>query len=127
MTAGVTRIIDICFISNQEESSNLRTFQHLPPYLLILSGSLFMSATDEELTVADSNNFDHATYAMVIFSISFLIYLLVTTNINLYLHLTRDSGTVEHNKDTEMQQYERLSVEESQRQHPETIFDSSEH
>ncbi|TIB58205.1 hypothetical protein E3P78_03995 [Wallemia ichthyophaga] len=104
MTAGVTRIIDICFISNQEESSSLRTFQHLPPYLLILSGSLFMSATDEELSVADSHNFDHAT---------------------LYMYLTRGGG-VGDNKDTEMQHYERLSVEERQRQQPETIFDSSE-
>ncbi|TIB67754.1 hypothetical protein E3Q24_04077 [Wallemia mellicola] len=127
MTAGVTRIIDICFISNKEESSNLRTFRHLPPYLLILSGSLFMSATDEELRLADRNNFDHATYAMVIFSLSFLLYLLVTTNINLYRHLTQDGSKTDNNKDAEMQQYERISLEETQRQHPETIFDSSEH
>lgn len=84
-----------------------------------------MSATDEELSVADSHNFDHATYAMVIFSISFLLYLLVTTNMSLYMHLTRGGG-VGDNKDTEMQHYERLSVEERQRQQPETIFDSSE-
>lgn len=86
-----------------------------------------MSATDEELRLADRNNFDHATYAMVIFSLSFLLYLLVTTNINLYRHLTQDGSKTDNNKDAEMQQYERISLEETQRQHPETIFDSSEH
>ena len=62
----------------------VRVFQHLPPYvsqkaeqmtglgpeltlkLLVLGGTLFMSATDEEMHNADGLGIDHVTYALFV-------------------------------------------------------------
>lgn len=121
MTAGITRIIEIVFMNdNNEQNEKFSSFKHLPPYLLILSGSLFMSATDEELTLADRNNFDHATYAMIIFSFSFLVYLLLSTLINLYTHMKRPQDNTNVKNITE-EDYERLSMEERNQ----VIFDNN--
>ncbi|KAJ3565117.1 hypothetical protein NP233_g7845 [Leucocoprinus birnbaumii] len=121
MLAGVTRIIEICFFAprfsgdadddNQSdhtlnaasatESSNAnapsRAFRHLPPFLLVASGLLFMSATDEELEFVHDNGMDHVTYILIMFSMAFLIY----TFIIYLLHLYTTSGRNATDKKTE--------------------------
>jgi hypothetical protein len=42
-------------------------FRHLPPFLLVASGLLFMSATDEELEHVHDAGMDHVTYILIFF------------------------------------------------------------
>ncbi|RSH93923.1 hypothetical protein EHS25_006575 [Saitozyma podzolica] len=86
IVAGVLRIIEVCFLLNDGPTPPgvIRVFQHLPPYLLVLGGTLFMSATDEEMHNADDLGIDHVSYALFDFSLSFLIYLVITFLVHLY-------------------------------------------
>ncbi|KAL7424243.1 hypothetical protein Q5752_001829 [Cryptotrichosporon argae] len=87
IAAGVLRLVEICFVlaDGPTPSPSVRVFQHLPPYLLVLGGTLFMSATDEEMHAADGAGIDHVTYALADFSMSFLIYLVITALVGLYM------------------------------------------
>ncbi|KAI1790285.1 hypothetical protein LXA43DRAFT_1017323 [Ganoderma leucocontextum] len=109
MSAGLARIIEICFVApkytqdgadgdtNSEHTldasrddhanaitSPSRAFRHLPPFLLVASGLLFMSATDEELNFVHGEDMDHVTYILIMFSIAFLMYTLIVSLIHLY-------------------------------------------
>ncbi|KAG7094232.1 hypothetical protein E1B28_007838 [Marasmius oreades] len=61
-----------------------RAFRHLPSFLLVSAGLLFMSATDEELRYVHSVEMDHVTYILIMFSVSFILYTLVVSLIHLY-------------------------------------------
>lgn len=54
-----------------------------------------MSATDEEMHNADNLGIDHVSYALFDFSISFLIYLLITFLVNLYSNSGRNASKEE--------------------------------
>ncbi|OXC69201.1 hypothetical protein AYX13_02146 [Cryptococcus neoformans] len=100
ISAGVLRIVEICFVLNDKPTPSngaIRVFQHLPPYLLVLGGILFMSATDEEMRNADSLGVDHVTYALFDFSLSFLIYLVITFLVHLYSNSGRNALQKENN------------------------------
>lgn len=113
MLAGLTRIIEVCFIAPSEVSPDLyaddnsehtladnpprsflslpggksspaKAFRHLPPFLLISSGLLLMSGTDEETQFVSDSGMDPVTYILIIYSIAFFIYTLVLTLISLY-------------------------------------------
>jgi hypothetical protein len=94
MAAGVMRVVEICFVLHDEATpmGTVRIFQHLPPYLLVLGGTLFMSATDEEMKNADGLGIDHVSYALFDFSLSFLIYLLITFLVHLYANSGRNAS-----------------------------------
>ncbi|KAI0954682.1 hypothetical protein AcW1_006493 [Taiwanofungus camphoratus] len=61
-----------------------RAFRHLPPFLLVTAGLLFISATDEELDFVHDEGMDHVTYILIMFSLSFLLYTVIVSLINLY-------------------------------------------
>ncbi|WVF72001.1 hypothetical protein IAT40_006812 [Kwoniella sp. CBS 6097] len=86
IAAGTLRLIEVCFVLNDKPTpaGTVRIFQHLPPYLLTLGGTLFMSATDEEMRNADGLGIDHVSYALFDFSLSFLLYLIITFLVHLY-------------------------------------------
>ncbi|THH11638.1 hypothetical protein EW146_g7974 [Bondarzewia mesenterica] len=108
MLAGLTRIVEVCFIApkflpvehvegveddqsehtladgKEEVQSKGGAFRHLPPFLLVAAGVLFMSGTDEELKFVNDNGMDHVTYVLIMYSIAFLIYAHVLFLINLY-------------------------------------------
>ncbi|ORX33754.1 hypothetical protein BD324DRAFT_638450 [Kockovaella imperatae] len=86
IAAGVLRIVEVCFVLNDGPTPPgiVRVFQQLPPYLLVLGGVLFMSATDEEMHHADNLGIDHVSYALFDFSLSFLIYLVITFMVHMY-------------------------------------------
>ncbi|KAJ7460808.1 hypothetical protein FB451DRAFT_1270391 [Mycena latifolia] len=65
-----------------------KAFRHLPPFLLVASGVLFMSATDEELKFVHDNEMDHVTYVLIMYSIAFLLY----THIVFLIHLYSTTG-----------------------------------
>ncbi|KAJ9105360.1 hypothetical protein QFC21_001729 [Naganishia friedmannii] len=90
MAAGLVRIIEVCFVlqDGPSDSSNIRILQYLAPYLLVLGGTMFMSATDEEMHRADDIGIDHVTYALFVFSLSFIIFL----HMSFLVHLYSNSG-----------------------------------
>lgn len=92
MGAALSRIIEISFILKDQPSdqTNIRTFQHLPPFLLVLSGICFCGANEEQLQLLYDIGIDHASYLLVITSCGFLIYLLCISLITLYLSLRSD-------------------------------------
>ena len=57
----------------------------------MLGGTLFMSATDEELRHADALGIDHVSYALFDFSLSFIIYLVITFLVHLYSNSGRNA------------------------------------
>jgi len=124
MFAGVSRIIEICFVptkfatdipegdANSEhtladsglgsgyvaggetgKATAARAFRHLPPFLLVAAGLLFMSATDEELRFVHDNGMDHVTYLLIMFSIAFILYTLILVLINMYTTTGRNATT----------------------------------
>ncbi|KAF8549382.1 hypothetical protein OG21DRAFT_1515265, partial [Imleria badia] len=125
MLAGLARIIDICFITTNSSGGSLddnesehtltsgintngesrskakaaRAFRHLSPFLLVASGLLFMSATDEELDAAHDVGMDHVTYVLGMYSLAFLLYLFTLFLINLYATSGRNADTSTHAPD----------------------------
>ncbi|KAG2033832.1 hypothetical protein BDR03DRAFT_993933 [Suillus americanus] len=125
MLAGFARILEVCFIplppSPLLETSPLddndsehtlapsaprdagvatkpnaaRAFRHLPPFLLVASGLLFMSATDEELEAVHEEGMDHVTYVLSMYSIAFLFYLLTVFLLHLYSTSGRNASSAQ--------------------------------
>ncbi|KAL1411021.1 hypothetical protein Q8F55_001966 [Vanrija albida] len=95
IAAGVLRVVEVCFVLHDapSDSAHIRIFQHLPPYLLVLGGTLFISATNEEMHNANDLGIDHVSYALFDFSLSFLIYLIITFLVHLYQNTGRNAGT----------------------------------
>ncbi|KAK9470375.1 uncharacterized protein V1510DRAFT_423261 [Dipodascopsis tothii] len=90
MGAGFTRIIEISFVlSDRPFGFEIQSFQFLPPWLLVSSGLIFMCATEEQLTLIAENGIDASSYLMLIYGLSFLIYLYFLTVINVWI---RSSG-----------------------------------
>lgn len=85
MAAGLTRIIEISFVLRDKTTLNvtpdgqndeeINSFQYLPPFLLYASGFLFMGATEEQMQVLTDNHVTHVSYILILFSISFLLFL----------------------------------------------------
>lgn len=107
MSAGAARIIEVCFVLSDQPSppvrftlphvshsltlchlqSSPRAFQHLPPFLLVLSGLTFLSATEEQMQWIAGSGMDSTTYANIMFSGSFIIYLVGAALLELYERL----------------------------------------
>jgi len=85
MLAGLTRIIEISFILRDKNTLlgpeggdvdlEINSFQYLPPFLLYASGFLFMGATEEQMAALSAANVTHVSYILILYSISFLLFL----------------------------------------------------
>ncbi|KAG2364649.1 hypothetical protein BDR07DRAFT_1607986 [Suillus spraguei] len=125
MLAGFARVLEVCFIpllssplsetplSDDNDSEHTlapsapkyagvvtktnatRAFRHLPPFLLVASRLLFMSATDEELEAVDKEGMDHVTYVLSMYSIAFLFYLLTLFLLHLYSTSGRNASSAQ--------------------------------
>ncbi|SGY21349.1 BQ5605_C016g08226 [Microbotryum silenes-dioicae] len=107
MAAGFARVIEVCFLLSDQPtpvlspSVSARAFQHMTPYLLVLSGLTFLSSTEEQMAwVGRDIEMDHITYANILFATAFVIYLvaviLVETYERLMLELeARETGITE--------------------------------
>ncbi|KAG1771496.1 hypothetical protein EDD22DRAFT_863362 [Suillus occidentalis] len=100
MLAGFARIIEVCFVPLPHLHWTDNDSEHTlaPPapkdagistkinaaLLLVASGLLFMSATDEELNAVHEEGMDHVTYVLSMYSIAFLFYLLTVFLLHLY-------------------------------------------
>lgn len=90
MSAGVSRIVEILFVlwdKNCSENGQIYSFQYFPPFCLVLSGVLFMSATEEQLVLVNDLGADHSSYIMVASSAAFVIFLWMQILLYLYLRL----------------------------------------
>lgn len=85
--AGLVRLIEISFVLHDQPHRGpvIKTFQFLPPFLLVESGMLFMSANEEQMQLLNKIGVMHASYILVISSIAFLLFLLFLFLINLYM------------------------------------------
>ena len=94
MSAGFARIIEVCFVLRDSASDNVRprAFQHLPPYLLVLSGLTFLSATEEQMQWIAGSGMDSTTYANILFSGAFAIYLVGNALLELYMVQAQAGG-----------------------------------
>ncbi|OQO04502.1 hypothetical protein B0A48_09424 [Cryoendolithus antarcticus] len=90
MSVGVTRVVEISFVLRDKstieggDEDEVNSFQYLPPFLLYASGFLFMGATEEQMALLASNNVTHVAYILILFSISFLLFLFVLMLLSLY-------------------------------------------
>lgn len=113
MGAGLLRVIEISFLLNDTQSSTkILSFQHLPPFLLTLSGTLFMSANEEQLILVNDLGADASAYFLVASSAAFMIYLWFQLLLNFYLHLEGydENGQLDKYDDIRADEFELSSV-----------------
>ncbi|KAF2434815.1 hypothetical protein EJ08DRAFT_657034 [Tothia fuscella] len=89
MGAGLVRIIEISFVLKDkatlsEDGTDPNSFQYLTPFLLYASGFLFMGATEEQMQLLDAKGVDHVSYILILYSISFLMFLFTNMLIHVY-------------------------------------------
>ncbi|KAK4984849.1 hypothetical protein LTR66_008365 [Elasticomyces elasticus] len=89
MSAGLTRIIEVCFVLRDknaisEDGQSTNSWQYLPPFLLYASGFLFMGATEEQMQLLSDAGVTHVSYILILYSISFLLFLFVNMLLHLY-------------------------------------------
>ncbi|GAA6038195.1 hypothetical protein JCM8097_005788 [Rhodosporidiobolus ruineniae] len=95
MAAGAARIVEICFVLRDSptpevtDTTGPSSFQHLTPFLLVLAGLTFMSATEEQMAWLAGSIMDSTTYSILLFSGSFGIYLVGVALVDLYEHQMR--------------------------------------
>ncbi|KAF1957244.1 hypothetical protein CC80DRAFT_592547 [Byssothecium circinans] len=89
MSAGLVRIIEISFVLKDRSYTSLdgsdpNSFQYLTPFLLFASGFLFMGAQEEQMQILADNHVTHVSYVLILYSISFLLFLFTNMLIHLY-------------------------------------------
>ncbi|CUS10934.1 unnamed protein product [Tuber aestivum] len=87
MAAGLARVIEIAFVLRDKPAldGEPSSFQHLTPFLLFASGFIFMCATEEQLALVSSVGIDHVSYLLVLYSVSFLMYLFTMVLVHTYV------------------------------------------
>ncbi|GAA5983563.1 hypothetical protein JCM11641_007284 [Rhodosporidiobolus odoratus] len=101
MAAGAARVIEICFVLRDAptppvtDTTGPSSFQHLTPFLLVLSGLTFLSATEEQMQWVAGSPMDSTTYSLVLFSGSFAIYLVGVSLVDLYERQIRSKTTAQ--------------------------------
>jgi hypothetical protein len=85
MGAGITRIIEISFVLKDKNTlvgpqggdvdAEINSFQWMPVFLLYAGGFLFMGATEEQMKVLHDYHVTHVSYVLILYSISFLLFL----------------------------------------------------
>ncbi|KAI8907419.1 hypothetical protein DFJ77DRAFT_434581 [Powellomyces hirtus] len=94
MLAGLARIIEISFILKDApaDNHNIRSFQHLPPYLLVVSGTMFMTVTEEQLALVNDIGMDHSTYTLLQLTIAAIVYLWTNMLVSAYEHSGKNAA-----------------------------------
>lgn len=110
MSGGLSRIIEICFLlkdNGASDTGKILAFQHIPPFSLVLSGILFMSANEEQLNLVHDLGADHSSYILVVSGAGFMIYLWMQMLLTLYLRLV---GYDENGELTKFDGYANISA-----------------
>ncbi|SMR56763.1 unnamed protein product [Zymoseptoria tritici ST99CH_1E4] len=92
--AGVFRIIEISFVLRDRNTlvgpeggdvdAEINSFQYFTPFLLYASGFLFMGATEEQMASLAAAGVTHVSYILILYSVSFLLFLFVLMLLRLY-------------------------------------------
>ncbi|GEM09740.1 integral membrane protein [Rhodotorula toruloides] len=99
--AAFARIIEVCFVLRDaptpapSETEGPRSFLHLTPFLLVLSGLTFLSATEEQMQWVAESGMDSTTYSIILVSGAFAIYLVGILIVDLYEHQMRLKSTAQ--------------------------------
>ncbi|GAA6006960.1 hypothetical protein JCM10207_009152 [Rhodosporidiobolus poonsookiae] len=103
MAAGAARVVEVCFVlrdaptppssASDPSSPGPQAFQHLTPFLLVLSGLTFMAATEEQMAWLASSIMDSTTYSILLFSLAFVVYLVPVALVDLYEAQLRSKST----------------------------------
>lgn len=92
---GLARIVEISIILDDEDSKSdmeIRSFQYLTPFALVLGGLLFMCANEEQLTLVVNLGADHSSYILCIISAACVIQMWMLMMLKLYLILVAKKG-----------------------------------
>ena len=106
MAAGAARVVEIAFVLKDRNTiddknvEEVNSFQYITPFvsrrylifehsliadqLLYASGFLFMGATEEQMALLAGAHVTHVAYILLLFSISFLLFLFVAILLHLY-------------------------------------------
>lgn len=126
MCGGLTRIIEILFVLRDEGCSangKIQSFQHLPPFCLVLSGILFMSANEQQLILVNDLGADHSSYIMVVTGAGFVIYLWMILLLSFYLRLVGYDENGELGQD----QYHNIDRQQAEEFELSDLSDNEEH
>lgn len=94
MFGGICRIIEISFLLNDDVNyGDIKSFQYLSPFALILAGILFMSANEEQLQLVVNLGADHSSYILVIASAACVLQLWILLVLELYLKLVNNNNS----------------------------------
>ena len=96
MFGGLARIVEISFLLDDKDESidgEIRSFQYLTPFALILSGILFMGANEEQMQLVVNLGADHSSYILTITSAAMILQLWILALLRFYLKLTETSKT----------------------------------
>lgn len=89
---GMARIFEICFLlddKDSKEDKEIRSFQYLAPFSLVLGGLLFMCANEEQLVLVINLGADHSSYILSVSSGACIIQLWILMMLQLYLTLVK--------------------------------------
>ncbi|KAK0512997.1 hypothetical protein JMJ35_005014 [Cladonia borealis] len=109
MAAGAVRIVEIAFVLKDQNSisdtdaEDTNSFQYLTPFLLYTSGFLFMGATEEQMALLATAHVSHVSYILLLYSISFLLFLFVCILLHLYASYAWPLKTLNTNQTTKNQ------------------------
>ncbi|KAK4158762.1 hypothetical protein QBC43DRAFT_328396 [Cladorrhinum sp. PSN259] len=89
MGVGVTRIIEICFVLNDqpgvsEDGKEIKAFQYVPIFLLYAAGFLFMGANEEQMGLVLWSGMDAVAYILILYSVASMVFLWTMVLINVY-------------------------------------------
>lgn len=77
-------MIEISLIPPNAPFSGVRAFQHLPPFLLVLSGLTFLSASEEQIAWIVESEMDSTKSANILVAGAFVIHLVAVALLELY-------------------------------------------
>ncbi|CAG8680581.1 24320_t:CDS:2, partial [Dentiscutata erythropus] len=89
MGAGIARLIEVCFLVVEKP---ITPFRSLCPFLLIISGLLFMGAHEDQVLYLSTNGIDAYSYALIQLTIAFFIFFAVNLMIDIYWMSGKNDG-----------------------------------
>lgn len=91
--AGLARVIEISFVLNDGaiDTKNAKIWLYVTPLLLIESGCLFMSATEESMAFLTEHGIMAAPYILVITSVAAIVALLAVYPIEQYVLMKKQN------------------------------------
>ncbi|KAJ1660601.1 hypothetical protein IWQ61_000495 [Dispira simplex] len=91
--AGITRIIELFMVSFYPIGKDIDSgvwphpFRYVPPFFLMLSGTMFMSANEESIQTLVDAGAEPASYCLLIVAVAFMLFFMAYGLMTLYRYL----------------------------------------